>query len=576
MKKVISIILVLAIVLTSLFAYQNTYRLSSDEVQDFLLLRKVTSSMTPDPTYPISASQLASLVKSIDTSKLSGAYLSLYNSLLDELESPEVYFENDGVFGLDGDLSVLAAQAIKTSDPDGSPVLPYKDRLPLVSLKAEAFIGDNVAAFMDADVRTSKDKLESGELYLNTLKNITSFSYTLPSHTYVSVGNDNFNFVVGKDRLGSGNGFTGNLEFGENVLFEDFAKLSYMNDFISYDFVIDSFNEQDNSVINLEGFKKNIYVHRLSYSFKDLFNVTIYEGMLAYTTKVLPDIQMLNPLMIFHQVGSYYNATSNNYVGVEALVNLKHNYQLDAQVFIDQICLPSEDAKDSGETAIAALLNISKTTEFRNGILNWYIEGVYGNPYVYLKNTHTYGARFIEDTFKYHHDPLVGQKFNPFTTDLVINNSTSYNNSDAYDLQYLGYKYGGDLFSVAFGADYKEENLKLTLDVQYLAKGNYGIRTNESRIALGRGDTDDNDETYLSGLEGYTPVTGNIIQTSLTACLGADFTVKKGIDINAKLAVSSYRYFAHDVTKDILFDPKFAIGVSIRPIEFFNIEKTSL
>lgn len=582
MKKTLSILLVLLLAISCVFAYQKTYRLSSDEVQTFLLLRKASGSITPDPSYPISASQLVTLLHGIDSSKLTGKYAQLYEDLLNDLENPMVYFGKNN-FGMDADLSILGIQAIKSLDP--SIFYPAKDRAPMVEGKAELFFGDYAYGMFDGDYRIrnyyifDRDlELENGEdkavAQYYTLKNLLDGSLVVgaPYTAFASMGFENYNFIVGRDRLGSGNGYTGNLELGENSLFEDFAKLSFINDWVSYDFILESFNHKDGQGgdwdISPDTMKKNIFIHRISFDIEEKANFSFYEGALIWEESPFTNLQYFNPFMFMHNYGSYHDASTNNFMGLEIMTNVFDGIQIDAQVFFDQLYVSFVEQKpeDSGESAYEILLNTSKSYEVNDGILDLYAEGVYGSANVYLKNYEGYG---IDPNEKKYTDGInEGKPYNPMNTDLILDMQIS---DWGDEFNYLGYKYGGDLKSIAVGAIYRKGGYKFTADVQYLAKGSYGIGNQYSRKTT---PTDGGSVKYVYNRDFYEQricdVRENpVVQHTIMANFGFDGPVYKGIDLSAKLGLLYHINYHHEelVKK---FDLQYSVGVTVHPDKFMR------
>ena len=556
MKKFLCLFLVL-VICGSVFAYQNTYRLSSDEVQTFLLLRKASSSITVDPTFPISASQLAELVKSLDSSKLSGKYLEMYQNLLDSLETPKVLFGRNGG-GYDVNVDLLGCQlygAMKSEKPE---ILPYKDRLPFADFVNDFYFKDYFFGRFNLNISSLITDFNEKQ-NLITLLNVMKFSDGYPNNSYASFGFDNLSFIIGRDRLGVGNGYTGNLELGENTFFDDFAKLSFINDFISYDFTITSFNHDSkgseergiHADSELDGMKKNVFIHRISFNIADKVSVSAYEGALFYAKSIFQDIKYFNPFMFMHNTDTYWDASTNNFFGLETTAALKKNYQLNFQFFLDQICVPGIEVQESlsGEMAYAALINVSSTKQIGSGILDYYFEGVYGNPYVYLKNKHTYGVSY--DTTKEYEGKQ--DSYDNTNFDLVFDSYTDLNRRGSVNKQYMGYKYGGDVLCISTGASYTISTFKFTGALEFISKGIYGI----------------NDE---SGEKRLAQDAQQIKQNTFKASLGANIKLYDGLFISAK-GCAFHNINDKHVEGQNLTDIQLSIGVHVKPLDFFDIKK---
>ncbi len=537
MKKIILLIFICFVVISGVFAYQNTYKQSSDEVQTFLILRKLSDTMTPDPTYPISGTQLTNLLKSLNTNALDSKAKSLYDSLLSKLEHPEILFGKDGM-GVDSDISILGIQLMQSDAPDTYGILPYKDRMPMLGLNTTMYMKDYMTGVFDISLRETIDAYRN-ELWRASLLDFNNYSEGAPDYAYASVGFDDLNFAIGRDRLEVGNGYTGNLELGGNILFDNYAKLSFVGSFMSYDFTMDSFEHDDEylGTTYIAAKKKNIYVHRASFNFKDIINLSVYEGALVFAANPFNNLQFLNPFMYLHNTGTYYEADTNNFMGLEIAAVLPKGYQIDSQLFFDQYVTGGEKIEETGENAFEVLLNVSKAATLKNGILDSYIEFVYGNPYVYLKNTHGYG---MDDSF-------TGWE----NIDLVNDSKNDYNTNSSRELQYFGYRFGGNLFSVGTGASYYLNNSTFSLDLQYICKGTNGIWDGDNRKA-----------------QDQTADPMHVI----TAYAGIDQNFYSAFNIQLKFGFAEYINYKHLGTNK--FDPQFSIGVCIHPLEFLKNKAT--
>lgn len=555
MKKFLSVLLVLFVLTGSVFAYQNVYRLSSDEVQTFLLLRKVSASLTPDPTYPVSAEQLSNLVKSLDTSKFNDNFMKMYNDLIDELDHPQVIFQKDGA-GIDQQVDIIGVQLYKVNDPDI--YMPYKDRIPMANLETDLYFGKYFFGKFGLDPMKAYNKNQKD---ITTLKDIMNYSEGVPYIPVASIGYGNLNLTVGRERLGAGNGYTGNLILGENSVFDDFVKLSFINSFMTYDFTYKRFITEGSARGEMANITKNVYLHRFSVDLFDKVTLSFTEGALAAGNIATEagssskgfDFDYLNPFMFMHNHFKFYWGTVNNFFAFEAAAKIPDSWMLTAQVFIDQIVFGAEDPKTYGEAAYMALVNMSKTMPLGSGVADVYFEGAYGNPYVYLKGGRGYA---INNRSQY----IGEEKYK--AVDLVADYLLDMNEVPVVtDSQYLGYRYGGDIFTLAAGAKYYWGNFKFDANVQYIAKGNYGIRDNELRRAEGR-------ESYCDD-EFKEP---NVIQHTLIAELGADCTIARGLEIVGKAGMLATINDKHE-KKPLAFDYQYAFGVNVHVLDFFDIRK---
>lgn len=544
MKRTLLSLILCVCVLFCVFANQKTYRLSSDEVQTFLRLRRASGTVTADPTYPITASQLSNLLRSIDSSKLSGELRDSYDSLLDSLENPVAVFRKDGV-AIDPAVTVLGVEVIHSDvETSNDAVIMWGDRMPRASILTTFYMDENAAGLfeMNSRKRAKRDGEDYHKNYVLTAKGLMDWSEGYPDYAYFSVGSEHLNLMVARDRLGSGNGFTGNLELGENSALENFAKLSFATGFFSYDLTLNSFIPGVSSEDDLwtTAFKKNTFIHRMSFNILDKVALSVYEGALVYSQNIVNDIRFLNPFMVLHNIGSYYAADTNNFLGLEATAALPFNVQLNAQAFMDQIVLSFEDPEESGESAYAVLANLSRTQNAGNGILTYYAEGVYANEFCYLKNSHGYG---MEE----------GDAPDCSTLDFVFDVQVDYNKSYSRINEYMGYRYGGDVLALGLGADYQMKDLKLDLSFLHLAKGTNGFDEGEHREASARKE-------------------GDVIQYTDKVTLHADAMIFNGIELKGQCSLVKYTNLHHEAGNNPL-DFTYAFAVAVHPLDMLGLRK---
>lgn len=101
LKRVFVLLVVLAIGLSCAFANQGTYRVTSDEVQTFRAIKRLSGRAMPEPTYPVTGDQLLLLLAEIDVDSLPSSAQSLYKDLVETLSNPD----KDALFQIDDELS---------------------------------------------------------------------------------------------------------------------------------------------------------------------------------------------------------------------------------------------------------------------------------------------------------------------------------------------------------------------------------------------------------------------------------------------------------------------------------------
>lgn len=480
----------------SVFAYQNTYAENSYEYRTFKALQRISGTALPQPTLPVSANQLRSLMEHMDTSKFNAEQSEIFTNLKIRLANPNMTFRYGNVgAGIDTKFSFEAFA--RTADYqfeegykfyyDDDLVYKYKDNLPAFELNADVFIDDYFAGafYYDNSVLMENSNLTDGKFwYTFFTKRIDS---SAPHKAYVSLGAKNINLIIGRDRVSAGNGRTGNLGFGDNFQYEDFAKLSVMGYPFSYDFTAIAFATEltDTSYpdspyyTNTKLWNKDVkdfnfndpleiaVQHRFSVSLSKKVTVSLYESMLAYADNVLGDIRLMNPFMVLHGYTSFRDGNCNNWFGVEVSYSLPKEYELNFQMMFDQIQRPieyDENSPDRGTdsmspNALGAIINVSKATNVKDALLDTYVEMALVSHGMYHKEL---------DSGNKHNFP--GN-----VTDLIV----------GYDdyMQYLGYGLGSNLFAFGAGASYDAEKVRAELNAIYTVRGN---TRKDSSLTIGK------------------------------------------------------------------------------------------
>ena len=523
------IVLVLA---TPVFANQINYQYSSKEVQSLLTLARLTGTALPSMTYPVSSENIKKMLERIDSGSLSGEALRLYTGLKASLESPKTIFgtEESG-FNLDIPMTVLQ---VWNNDSE----YKFKDRAPLFSPNVDVYLTTYFAAEVDFDFKADTNNytdLKNGIKMLSPLNYLKDKAHEYPTKAYGSVGNGNLNLTIGRSRVSAGNGVTGNLELSENLLYQDYAKFSVMKGPVSYDFTVlvyDSpYEEQKAYRYNFTDPYKAGYIHRFSTIFGNKVSVSMFEGIMTYSSNLLSDVRALNPFMMIHNTFTYENGNVNNFFGLEVDASLPFGLNLDVQGFVDQVKLGSE-SEDSGEPAFAVLANLKGTWLVGEGILSAYTEYSYVSTYNYLKELNP--PPELDGNAPAHY----------YQIDLISANKYF---PSGVEQNYIGYTYGSDVKVFGLGASYKLDGREYLFDFMYRIKGEFGVGTNETRA--------------IQNLTSHVPD-----EKTFSVALGSKGSIIKGIEYFAKVGYTKSENY-HHVSGATNSNPLwFAISFTIDPM----------
>lgn len=478
MKKFVVVLVMVCFAISSAFAWQENYRQSSDEVQTFYVLRRLSGTSTAEPMFPITSSQLLSMVKSLDTSRFGSVAMEMYDDLVERLSSPSVLLSIDDM-GFDFDMPILMYQNSKTSDPY---YYTLADRPNLLALKLTFNLTPHFTTLFDLNFAKGDQYLEPTDTIFILPKAYRNqeMGLMIPDVAYGSLGTDTLNLTVGRDRISSGMGFTGNLGFGDNFIYDDYMKFSFVKGKVSYDMTMVTYDDAQTGHIDFNNDRKNTVNHRLTFTVGDLVTLTGFEGAVIYTDSVIDDPRYLNPFMLIHNYYTFESGNTNNFFGVDVAINTKFGLSANGQIYFDQI-MNSFETEESGVNAMAYLANVAYTKELKHGILSLYAEDVYTSLNCYLKESDPFYG-------------IPGQMYSNEQVDMIMQLTGVWWLMDKVN---LGYKYGTDVNAYAAGASYMFKGNTISADFYYLSKGPFGAGENEERSCDGHPLAEYNNRTQL-------------------------------------------------------------------------------
>lgn len=482
MKKRITVIVMMIAVVFSLFAMQETFNFSSPEYQQTMSLLRAAGLEKQMLVAPVSTDQLLFLLDTIDANSLDSSERAIYENLKDSLMHPYMVYGKDD-WGFDANITSCPDVFFHTANEDvpaNESVEQKRDIYPFFEVGGKVYFSDYFYGhFYFQDVEGTTDR--SKHLSLNYAKTVYEMDMTSPYKALVSAGKGGFNFSIGRDRLALGHGNTGNLLLGDNFWFEDFAKASFINGFFSYDMTMITFDnnktygETTYNPLVCEEFDFNgkhqlVVIHQFSLRPFKWFNLSASEGMLQYGDNLFGDLSILSPIMLLHNVNSYRTGSANNFFSLDFSFTPVKSLELDATLYFDQIQQPQEldDGKPTSTTAPNAfgfMVNAVYSRAILGGMADFYVEGVYTNPAVYLKEQ--------ESDYDFWKDDTVD--FNYWNVDLIVGNEIS--DTSMSDIGYLGYKYGPDTIAIGTGFNYSIiGKLQLSFETLFKIHGSKGIR----------------------------------------------------------------------------------------------------
>ena len=465
----------------SLFATreQALYRFDDMEYQEVVILCS-KARIAPPLVSPITAIELSQKLDMITEASLKKEVLLLQQRLLNK----NVIYEDD-IVSADGDLSFsVAGYAFDGSILESEFFIPYRDRLPLVSLYAETSIVDNAYLyfeFMIKEPKSDDDKIR-GNVYTNTYpfvsfdgkvkfldSNYMSQAFT-PFLVGGSCGNYFFNFQIGRNRLAYGLGKTGNLTIADNFSMQEYLMYSFHTNHFKYSLNLTHFDQQSGSMkfntFSLSGKHQVRVMHRAEVTFFPCVTVALNNGAIFQTDSAL-DWRFFVPGMMVHSYNNFLGIEplmpgdeANNIFSIDFSWAFAKNYLLHGQIVLDQFQLYYED-QDALPNALGVLFNIQNTSTIGKGVLSSYFETAYTMPNLYLNK-----KRNSDNSLNYNYDHILGYGMS----------------QNSQEINYSGYKFGPDSLVLGLGSKYNFKNHSIFGNIIYRLHGIHGIKYYEGQI----------------------------------------------------------------------------------------------
>ena len=426
---------------------------------DALSLETGKSILTKDRPY--SEAQVLSIINQIDKSYLSKPGLLALENIQKSLKKKPLYTEKNFATDISGSFALEGY--LHTAENESMWLYNFNERLPILKLTAELWATDYFYALIEPDLKEDRflitNKDDEGE-YIRNFTNIPTsfgdFNYHFPTRGFVSLGGENWNIHLGRDRMESGNGETGKLLLSTYPDYYDFfkARLFYKNFAFTYSYInLESWEDSDPK-------QRFIADHAMQVRlFKDKLTLSINESGLYYGEA--PELQFISPLIIYHNlirnspidetVVNICMTTGFDYVPIKGL-------SFYGEYLLDEISTFLEQAEYSNASSVpnanAFLLGVKASYPVGIGYLSGFFEYTYTSPWCYLL------------------DPEGGAMI------WTHRDSNDVTNSRKNVKKYLGYEYGPDTMVWAGEAAYNMIGVfKAGLSLDYILKGENGYNS---------------------------------------------------------------------------------------------------
>lgn len=328
-------------------------------------------------------------------------------------------------------------------------------------------------------------------LLQNPLKpSIEDLDLNAPYRAFIAAGGSHWSMQIGRDRMSWGPGVVSNFVVGNNLEYHNLLRFTTYHSAFKYTFAISFFPHpklyargeegEEGSQKPMWGFSENgqdslldgIYMfmaHRFEWRFwKDRFKIALTESIMYQSETNFIDLQILSPVMFFHDY--YIRANANSLLAFEIEYTPIKNLNIYYQMVVDEIALGGENKPGTSPkarpNAFGYMLGSKYDHVIGDGVLSSSIEWALTDPYLYLRNN---GGAGDQKRGEYGINYVVAiRQLTPMTT--------FYNGDRAatifYDEQFLGYRYGGDAITLNLNCSYKVYNKwNAGVNLFYMAHG---------------------------------------------------------------------------------------------------------
>lgn len=458
---------------------------------------------------------------------------------------------------------------------------------PLAGLSLEFFPGNNFYTYFELTFGNylHTQYSEFGDKYFHTnivgLQDITRLNLNdldlnIPYRAFVAAGGDHWSIQLGRDRVSWGPGVVSNFVVGDNLKYHNMLRSAVYYDSFKYTFLLSFFPHPQNYSVKdrykAESGKcytwgvgcnhqydvfsgiRMFMAHRLEWKlFSDKLKLVLTEGVMYQSKDNFIDLQILNPVMFFHDL--YIRSNANSILSLEIEYSPIRALNIYGSVVCDEIAGFGEakPGKDAGAkpNALGYMLGLKYVVPINRGIFYSSIEGTYTDPYLYLRDA---GLENSSDSV---HDQKQGEYGINYV--VAIRNLTP--SSIVYDEEFLGYKYGGDAIVGNINVGYKiYDEWNIEGNLFYMAHGTHDKWTCWEQVKVGEHDPTPTEKHYPDNHKGNVE-NRNAIAHYFVAGLCGSYHFLDCLKMNAQFDVVNI-WNAGNIKGEYQFDAQLTIGLT--------------
>ena len=500
--KKIGLILFLCILNISVFAVENKQYIVPVNDEDGLinaisLLYIKSNYALPSMTAPYSVAEMDLMLQQIDPSKLDKSGRDTYNYVKNKLDEYTLDIDEGFDFKMPTYVNIETYYHQNTTDYIERDTWfrgwnKQKNLLDLnLSLYSNSFFyGLSAFSFGPAritEVPFGSTNFQTNIVGLDYLSFTTDVEANMPQRAFITLGNDYYNLQIGRDNVDWGAATTGNLFISDNLKYQDYLKFTTFGNKYKYTYIASFFPHQLNYV-KTDGFDLNtsqidvlqglsmFVAHRIEGRvFNNRLGWALSEGLMYASEDSSIDFRVFNPILSYHSL--FEKANCNSILSLDLDYTFSHNKNIYFQLVIDDLVFgPTESTTSSySPNAYGFIFGIKRDYSTQHSSNLSTFELAYTSPYLYLrdKGDSGLGYDYVQDGY--------GINFIVATRDF---SNTHRNGGINYDVQFLGYPYGGDAFVINYNSRNGFFNNKLIIEANIFAMvhGTFDIETPWSTV----------------------------------------------------------------------------------------------
>ena len=438
----------------------------------------------PSTAGPWSGAELESMLSVFDGRSLEGLSATLYDSAA-------------AILGKDGSASVVRVGVnvdeemyvhTATSDPfflgRENWVRGWGKQNQFLRLWTDERVGKGLYGYFEFSWGVSKDWRDAtgtsrifgdSPLWTNTpflmQNNLAQFNMDFPYRTFISAGGDVWTLQIGRDRLSWGTGKTGNFILDSHLKRHDMLRFAAFDGPFKFTYVVSVFPHPKNYYIDngdgtmtfsRYGLKRDdgsyygqsqvlsgiaaFVGHRMEWRILPNLTFCLAEGIMYYSADSTVNFSAFLPLFLYHNL--YERSNSNSILSIDVDWTFAKGWNLYGQFVLDDLYMNGE--ADDGSNLIEPnsmgfLAGITYVTPFAGGLLSVNLEGALTQPYLYLRD----GDAQTGETERAQTNGRYGLSYVVALREMSGSSATQN-----YNLEYLGYPYGGDAIVGNLNAEY--------------------------------------------------------------------------------------------------------------------------